>query len=330
LGRSSTSAEVAKAAGVSKWTVIRAFTPGARIADGTRVRVLEAARALDYRPNLLARSLATRTTHSVAVLVDDFANPYKLPTLERLAATLQRHGRLATLININRDYDHFEAIAAARQRQFDAIVLFGTEIRDALITELTGMTRDFPLFVLARESTLAHVPYVTCDSKAAMNELCRHFVVRGYRRPGFLAGPRVMSTALGRQRAFKAFWARHGVPVVFETAVPRYDHSAAAEAVSTYLATTPPELRCDLLMCENDILAIGALEALRRAGVGIPENMAVAGFDGIDLASLAAFDLTTYRQPYEEMVDVLVEMLLGHKPPESVRLKGELVVRGSA
>lgn len=330
LARNSTSAEVAKAAGVSKWTVIRAFTPGARIANDTRERVLGVARTLDYRPNLVARSLANGTTRSVAVLVDDFANPYKLPTLECLTAALQAHGRLVTLINVNPGYDHFEAIAAARQRQFDAIVLFGTDFRDALIIELTGMTHDFPLFVLARESTVATVPCVTCDSQNAIDELCRHFAAKGYRRPGFIAGPQAVSTALGRQRAFREFWARRDVPVVFETEVPRYDHAIAAAAVSTYLAANPPGDRCDLLMCENDILAIGAMGALRRAGVGIPDEMAVAGFDDIDMAGMTAFDLTTYNQPYEAMVDALVDMLVGRTSTQSLRLKGRLVVRGSA
>lgn len=325
-----TSADVAKAAGVSKWTVIRAFTPGARIADETRDRVLHAARMLDYQPNLLARSLATRTTQAVAVLVDDFANPYKLPTLERLTAALQAHGRLVTLINVNQAYDHLEAMTAARQRRFDAIVLFGTDVRDAMIPELAGMSRDMPVFVLARESRLAQVPFVTCDANVAIDELCRYLHGKRYRRPAFLAGPPAVSTALGRQRVARAFWERHGTPLVFETTVCRYDSRAAAEVVSAYLAATPADLRCDLLMCENDILAIGAIEALRGAGVSIPSEVAVAGFDDIELAGLKVFDLTTYRQPFEDMVDGLVEMLVGLRASESLRFQGRLVARGTA
>ena len=112
-----TSADVARKAGVSKWTVIRAFTSGAIIADETRARVLEVAQELNYRPNLLARSLATNKTHLVAILVDDFMNPYKLPTLDRLTASLQAEGMLGILVNINESYDHVEALTTAKQRQ---------------------------------------------------------------------------------------------------------------------------------------------------------------------------------------------------------------------
>ncbi|MGO6908646.1 LacI family transcriptional regulator, partial [Rhizobium ruizarguesonis] len=85
----------------SKWTVIRAFTPGASITEASRQKVLQAAEVLNYSPNLLARSLATNTTHQVAVFVDDFANPHKLPVLEMLTERLQAEGLLTVLININ-------------------------------------------------------------------------------------------------------------------------------------------------------------------------------------------------------------------------------------
>ncbi len=88
MGQRPTAQEVAEAAGVSKWTVIRAFTPGASIAEASRKRVLEVAERLNYSPNLLARSLATNLTHQVAVFVDDFLNPHKPPTPSTLSEVL--------------------------------------------------------------------------------------------------------------------------------------------------------------------------------------------------------------------------------------------------
>jgi LacI family transcriptional regulator len=102
--RKATASDVARAAGVSKWTVTRAFTPGASIAEDSRKRVLEAAERLSYRPNLLARSLATKSTQQVAVLVDDFANLHKLPFLEKLTAALQADGMVAMLINPDKGF----------------------------------------------------------------------------------------------------------------------------------------------------------------------------------------------------------------------------------
>ncbi|WP_210527612.1 LacI family DNA-binding transcriptional regulator [Rubellimicrobium arenae] len=321
-----TSADVARAAGVSKWTVIRAFDPAAPIAEMTRTKVLAAAAQLDYRPNLLARSLATQRTHLVAILVDDFENPYKLPTLAHLTAALQREGMLGILININDSFDHFAAITDARSRQVDAIVLFGTVFRPEIVAR-AGST---PCFVLARESTIPGVTSVYTDPVPAMRALGEHLHGRGVRRPAFLRGPRTQSTALGRCREFVSFWAEQGVQVpVINAGV--YDRESAAEAVHRWLPTVPGVPGCDALACENDILALGALDALRyRLGLRVPQDIAVVGFDDIDLAAAPSFDLTTYRQPFRDMVEALVQMLTGKRPAETLRLTGDLVLRGSS
>ena len=361
-----TSADVAQKAGVSKWTVIRAFTSGAIIANETRARVLEVAQELNYRPNLLARSLATNKTHLVAILVDDFMNPYKLPTLDRLTASLQAEGMLGVLVNINKSYDHVEALTTAKQRQLDAVVLFGTAFKDDMVDDHAGMFKQLPLFVLARESTIPMVPSVSCDAERSLIEICEYLYSRGYRRPGFMYGPRTMSTALGRRRSYLHFWhtrgiatikeiaAEHygprtmstalgrrrsylhfwhtrGIATIKEIAAEHYDRNVAAEAMRIYLRSIPSKQRCDVIMCENDILAIGALDVARNEfGLSIPQDIAIVGYDDIDLAGMHAFSLTTYRQPASAMVEALVHMLVGRRPPTTLRIPGELIIRTSA
>jgi LacI family transcriptional regulator len=268
----------------------------------------------------------------VGILVDDFANPYKLPTLERLTAGLQAAGMMGVLININQHYDHIAALTNAKQRQLDAIVLFGTGFRDDMIDQFSSTTAEnLPIYVLARESTIAAVRSLTCDSKRALEEICVYLDVRGYRRPGFMAGPRTLSTALGRRRGFMDFWKRKGVGKVTELRADRYDQRVAGAAMREYLAASPRAERVDVLMCENDILAIGALDVARSEfGLQIPSEIAIIGYDDIDLAGMHSFSLTTYRQPFEKMVDALVEMLTGQREPETLRLPGELVSRRSA
>ncbi|HEY0122636.1 MAG TPA: LacI family DNA-binding transcriptional regulator, partial [Rhizobium sp.] len=177
-----TAQEVALEAGVSKWTVIRAFTPGASITDASKAKVLEAAERLNYRPNLLARSLATNATHQVAVLVDDFANPHKLPFLEKLTAGLQAEGLVTMLININEHYNHIHAILNADQRQVDAIVLFGTAFRDETLTDRKLGLGGPPMFVLARDSQIEGVPAISCDATLAIKEICEYLWEKGYRK----------------------------------------------------------------------------------------------------------------------------------------------------
>ncbi|CUX13924.1 LacI family DNA-binding transcriptional regulator [Agrobacterium genomosp. 13] len=331
MRKRATAKQVAEAAGVSKWTVIRAFTPGASITDESKRKVLETAAALNYTPNLLARSLATNSTGQVAVFVDDFSNPQKLPFLEALTEKLQAAGLVVMLININNHFDHVNALLHADQRQVDAIVLFGTAFRDETLTDLQlghGMP---PMFVLARDSQIEGVPAVVCDAELALREIVDHLHAKGYKRPGFMSGAAALSTALRRRHHFTEFWASKGVTEIALLSAEKYSAEAGATSVREYLSRTAADDRVDVLMCENDILAMGAMDEIRgNFGLRVPEDIAVVGFDNYELGGSFAYGLTTYEQPRSEMVDVILKMIKGTIELETVTLPGALIVRKSA
>lgn len=330
MRKRATAKEVADAAGVSKWTVIRAFTPGASIAEESKRKVLEAAAALNYSPNLLARSLATNATHQVAVFVDDFANPQKLPFLETLTERLQAEGLVAVLININTHFDHVHALLHADQRQVDAVILFGTAFRSETLSDLQLGRGTPPMFVLARDSQIEGVPAVVCDAELALREIVDHLHERGYRRPGFMTGAPALSTALRRRHHFTDFWKQKGVDDIAVLSAEKYSAGAGAQAVRSYFEQTTPTDRIDVLMCENDILALGAMDEIRsRFALRIPEDIAVVGFDNYEFCGSPAYSLTTYEQPRQEMIQVIVGMVAGRLEPETVTLPGKLVVRNS-
>lgn len=330
MTKRATAEDVARSAGVSKWTVIRAFTPGASIAEKSRAKVLRVAENLNYRPNLLARSLATNLTHQVAILVDDFKNPHKLPVLEILTWQLQSEGLLAVLININEHFDHVQALLDAGQRQVDAIILFGTAFRPEMLED-DRLRGGAPLYVLARESQIVDVPAITCDTPLAMQELCEYFHSKGYRRPAFLSGAKTLSTALGRQSAFGAFWDAHGSAPVLDLSAASYSSEHGFEAACHLFQVTPHEQWPDLLMCENDALAFGAIDYVRSVlKLRIPADIAIAGFDNTPLAASPAYDLTTYEQPANEMVAAILSMILGREPRENKAFRGKLVARSTA
>ena len=221
MRKRATAKDVAEAAGVSKWTVIRAFTPGASITEVSRGKVLKVAKELNYTPNLLARSLATNLTHQVAVFVDDFTNPHKLPVLEKLTERLQSEGLIAMLVNINQHFNHVHALLNADQRQVDAIVLCGTSFRDEMLEDIRLRPGLPSMFVLARDSQIDGVPSVTCDAHVAMGEICAYLGSKQYRRPGFMPGQRALSTALWRRRLFKEYWAGRGIADICLTHLER-------------------------------------------------------------------------------------------------------------
>jgi LacI family transcriptional regulator len=187
-----------------------------------------------------------------------------------------------------------------------------------------------PLFVLARESQIEGVPAVSCDAEIALGEIGAHLVSRGYRKPGFMPGPQTLSTALGRRRHFKAFWRGRNVNTIPELPAESYCAEAGAEAMRRYLETTAPKDRIDVLMCENDILAIGALDVIRSEfGLSVPADIAVVGFDDAAPSAAPVYDLTTYAQPIEEMVKAIIDMILGRREKITVNIRGRLVVRAS-
>lgn len=329
MNRKATAEEVALEAGVSRWTVIRAFEPDGIISEKSRDRVMAAAERLGYRPNLLARSLTTKTTHQIAVLVDDFANVYKLYALEKLTAALQAEGLVAMLIHIGQHFDHAHAFLNADQRQVDAVVLLGTGFRDETLRAAIKPGSP-PLYVLARESTIEGIPSVACDAALSMRAIVDHLAQRGYRRPAFMSGPKAVSTALGRQQYFAEFWQSLGVHEVPELPAGAYDYKAAEACLRNYFSATPDGARMDVLMCENDVLALGAMDlAQREYGLRVPQDLAIVGYDGNDLTGMSTFDLTTYEQPMGAMVEVLVDMLQGRREHSSVTLPGRLIVRAS-
>ncbi|EKD98640.1 MAG: hypothetical protein ACD_23C00329G0003 [uncultured bacterium] len=329
MNRKATAEDVAKEAGVSRWTVTRAYTEGSNISNKSRDLVLAVADRLGYRPNLLARSLNTKTTHQIAVLVDDFANPHKLTFLEKLTAALQSEGLMALLIHIGQKFDHANAFSNADQRQVDAIVLLGTGFKDESL--LNWQKRGGPpVYVLARESTHEGIPSIACDAQKSMKEIVDHLAAKGYKRPGFMSGAKALSTALGRQKYFGKYWAKHGIKAIPELDAGAYDYRSAESALRKYLLQADAANRIDVLMCENDVLALGAFDvAQREFGLRIPEDIAIVGYDGNDLTAMSVFDITTYEQPTDAMIAALMDMLQGRGTPTSVTLPGRLIVRGS-
>jgi DNA-binding LacI/PurR family transcriptional regulator len=116
-----------------------------------------------------------------------------------------------------------------------------------------------------------------------------------------------------------------------ELPAERYSVEAGAKAMRTYLAATPADQRIDLLMCENDVLATGAMDVIRSEfGLRVPADIAVIGFDNAGYAATPAYDLTTYEQPIDAMVQATVEMIVGRCEKKTIQLRGRLVPRSSA
>ncbi|MFN4128432.1 MAG: LacI family DNA-binding transcriptional regulator [Paracoccaceae bacterium] len=325
-----TADDVAEAAGVSRWTVARAFKKDASISRQARERVLAAAEALGYAPDLLASSLASDRSNLVAIITNDFSNPHKLVLLERLTRLLSGAGWATLLIHMSDSDDASAALLAASQRRVDAAVVIGTRFDDRILDTALGARRVKKLVVFARYSQNPNTLTIACDDVLAMRQIADHLLKRGYKRPVFLAGPDTQSAKLHRKSTFTEYWQhRTGTPVPAIHA-ESYDFSPAIDAVVSRLSGVSIQDRPDVLVCENDILAIGAMDAIRfRLGLRVPQDVAVTGFDDIPLAASPAYALTTFHQPITRMTEKLIEVLNGTLTHD-VHLPGRFVPRTSS
>lgn len=327
-----TADDVAARAGVSRWTVGRAFKPQASVSKKTRAKVMQAAEQLGYAPDLLAASLASDRSNLVAVLVDHFVNPFKMVMLERLTRILRQNGWDTLLVNTLDDNDTPTALLNASQRRVDAAVLIGVRFNDLALETALGAQRVRKLILFARYSESPDTISICCDDRAAMTTMVAYVLSRKYRRPHFLAGPQTKSAHLSRKETFLCEWHRASGNMPTCTDVPMYDPDLAYRHVAEYLGGCPRAEHPDILVCENDALAMGAVDALRyELGLRIPEDIAVTGFDDVPQAASPHYRLTTYRQPVEAMADGLIGVLNGTADlNKQHRYLGSLQVRQSA
>lgn len=327
--RKVTASDVAARAGVSKGTVSRAFTPGASVAPALREKILQISAELGYSPNLLARSLATRKTHIVGLVVDEMANnPNQFALLNEVTRQLQLRGYSSLLLNISSEYSSSAALKLADQLQIDGLLFLGVTLTDELIN-LARNIKHIPLVVMFRNSADAGIPYVSTDGYQAGREIADLFADMNYRTIGYMSGPTSAGTMLRRFEGFKDGLQARKISLTTVLHADHYDHACGMRAMMRYWESTPRDQRIEALFCENDILALGALDCLVACRAA--RRIAVVGFDDILLAAAPSYDLTTFRQPLEFLVTEAIDRLLA--PPgraaDSCLAPGTLVLRSS-
>ena len=323
-----TAKDVAERAGVSKWTVSRAFTDGASVAPQVRERIHAFAAEMGYTPNLLARSLSTRSTRLIALVVDELGNLNQLRVLNEATRQVQARGYSTLLLNISPEYSPAEAVKLADQFSVDGIVFLGTTLKRDLI-ELAQRIKHIPLVVILRNSGEVNIPYVSTDGYAAGAEIADLFLDQGCRRIGYMAGPLSERTELRRMEGYRDRLGARGMPLSTVLEASHYRRNEGMNTLMRYLESTPRSERIDAIFCENDILAIGAIDAL--VATNSQHKIAIVGFDDIELASSPSYELTTFRQPIEYLVSEAIRRIVDTDAEElgSLMAPGTLVLRSS-
>jgi DNA-binding LacI/PurR family transcriptional regulator len=328
-GKQPTSVDVARLAGVSQSTVSRSFDPGSRISDETRARVMAAATDLGYQPNVLARSLSTQRTDIVGIVMANLTNSHFYPgVLERFTHRLQEMGKQILLLSAPPGRSAEEMVPLVLGYQIDALIIASMSPGDEAI-DLSGRGGR-PVILFNRFAAETNASIVCCDCVGGGRLVADYLLDAGHKRIAYLAGPESATTNLMREQGFTERLEERGYSgLLREQADYTYDagHQAALRLLGR---KNPPEA----VFCASDIIALGAMDAARfELGIQIPEDLSVVGFDDIAAAHWPTYDLTTIRQPVDDMVEAALTLLERdeERTPQAARrlLPVDLVVRGS-
>jgi DNA-binding LacI/PurR family transcriptional regulator len=327
--RTVTIVEVAELAGVSVSAVSRAFSATASCSDSMRSKVLTAAETLGYKPNRLARGLKSRS-NLVGIIVTDFDNPAYLSILNDFTATLQRSGYHSLLINVDVDMDIRQAVELVMEYHVDGLIVTSSALPNELVE--VCRSQDTPVVIFGRQSLSNPVTAVCCDNVSAGEMAADALSEAGYQRFAFVGGVEGASTTVDRQRGFISRLVELGHSNWQIINAGRHSYDAGFDATNRLFSFSETP---DAVFYADDILACGGLDAIRHnVGLKVPEQIGVIGVDDMPFASSRAYNLTTVRQPFDEMVKKSVAALLKHMAddqliPKKITLPCELVVRGS-
>jgi LacI family transcriptional regulator len=327
--------DVARHAGVSIATVSRALNDRSRISAETRQHVLEVAKSLGYQPNDLARSLAGMATQTIALLLPDITNPF-FPELVKGVQTLaDERGHLLLLCHNADDGDKACAdIAMLRRKKVDGILLVAGTLRGRGIAKATS---GIPTVVLDRRMPGRRSDLVTVDHRAGAVTAVEHLLGLGHRRIAHLTGPRDISSSIERHLGWRQALEAAGIDPDPDLVVRGDFLEDGGYAGGRALLQRGVEFTA--AFAANDLSAIGLLRSLNEAGLRVPADVSVVGFDGIHLTAYTAPPLTTIVQPVFDLgrraAELLLDRLAGGPPvdgtpkPQTVVLGTTLMVRAS-
>jgi LacI family transcriptional regulator len=349
--------DLARHLGVHKSTVSRAMDPTRRHLVGADLlqRVEAAASALGYRPNRAAAALSTGRSKTIGVLLPDITNPVFPPILRGIEDALEAEDYFALLANTARGEAAAQTAAERMLAQRVEGFLIATAVRDDAWLE--GLRKRGAAIVLVnRTDGRGRLPAVISDDMLGMRLAVDHLVALGHRRIAHLAGPAALSTGLTRRLGFEQALREHGLAPAGVVECSAFSVAAGADATDRWLAGTRARAKrgrrgpgapaasaagaaghvpATALVAANDLIALGALQQLRAAGIAVPQQLSLIGHNDMPLLEQLTPPLSTVRIQHYEMgfraARLLLDALRGSPGSReaTIVLRPELVLRGS-
>jgi len=324
--------EVAALAGVSRSTVSRVVNGSTAVSEEALAAVQHAIETLSYVPNRAARSLARRQTHAIALVVPEdttrfFGDPYFAAIVTGIHTRLSRSDYVLNLF-IASDDPGDKTTSYLLGGNVDGAIVVSHHTSDTYVDRIASAV---PLVFGGRPvRDRDHDHYVDVDNVAGGRDATQYLIDKGHRRIATITGPHDMPAGIDRLRGYRQAMSAAGLPE-FAVEDGNFTSLGGADAMQRILDTGA---RPDAIFVASDLMAGGALNQLAAAGLRVPEDVAIIGFDDSPIAVATTPQLTTMRQPSLEqgqvMAGVLLELLSGREPRRVTILDTELVVRESA
>ena len=317
-GLRATIRDVAREAGVSVATVSRVFNDSGPVNEATRRRIQDVARRLRYAPDSAARSLITRRTHTLGVLLPDLHGEFFSEVIRGIDQTAQASGYHLLVSSSHNERSEIEAALRAMRGRVDGLIVMTPDV-DAQVL-VSNLPESHPVVLLncAVEGTAYDT--INVDNEGGAHAMTRHLVELGHRDVAFVRGPARNVDAAERLRGYRTALAEAGIAPREAYELPGDFTDAGGHAAARRVLELAP--RPTALFCANDSMAIGALSGLRDAGVRVPDDIAVAGFDDIPIARYMSPPLSTVHVAIGELGARAMRVLL-----VAVERKGQHVRR---
>ncbi len=323
--------EVAELAGVSRSAVSRTFTDGASVSDKTRRKVEKAAAKLGYTPNILARGLTTRRTKLVGLVSNNFHNPIFLEVFDQFTRKLQSAGLRPLLVNLSDETDPEASVRMLRQYSVDGVVVasstlppgFSKAFKDAGVPVVNSFGR----YSTVPEFHVVGIDNVECGRMAAVE-----LVKRGYKRIAFLGGPETATSTQDRLKGFQEELTKHPDVEATNSFSEAYSFDAGRAEMQRLLSA--PGAAAEAYFCGDDVLSIGALSAIKDAGLSVPDDIGIIGLNDMEMAGWQNINLTTIRQPVQQIINSSVELIVSMlddpaRYPETRLFPCQVIERGT-
>ena len=324
--------DVARSAGVSTATVSRVFSAPDQVAEGTRARVREAVADLGYTPNLAAKTLRTLRTDKILVTVPDISNPFFSQVIRGVEEAATAAG-YAVLLGDTRHEEAREDQYAQMllRREADGLIFLGHRLPGALADLVATMGARTPIVNGCEFSPGLAVSSAHIDNERAAAEAMAHLYDLGHRWVGVITGPLISPISRDRLAGVRRTAIARGLADTLTVVAGDFSIESGAARGEGLLTQGPPPTA---IFCFSDEMAMGALDAIRRAGLTCPQDVSLVGFDDIRFARYLDPKLTTVSQPTDQIGHEVVRLLLailagGAGGPRHVTLPHRLIVRAS-